>query len=120
MRFSSTFIALVAPLLVSAAPARFYGKRAASDILVFSESYSIARSSIINSGTSEFADVLEQLESSFYQQAIAKFQDSDFTAAGFPSSQLAVEQFKNIQADEATHSVVLQVRQLEIPSTLPS
>jgi hypothetical protein len=91
MRFSSAIIALAAPLLASAAPARFYGKRAASDILVF-----------------KFADVLEQLESSFYQQAIAKFKDTDFTAAGFPSSIVAVEQFQSIQADEAAHSVALQ------------
>ncbi|KAF8075842.1 ferritin-like domain-containing protein [Lyophyllum atratum] len=91
MRFSSAIIALAAPLLASAAPARFYGKRAASDILVL-----------------KFADVLEQLESSFYQQAIAKFKDTDFTAAGFPSSMVAVEQFQSIQADEAAHSVALQ------------
>ncbi|RDB19544.1 hypothetical protein Hypma_013384 [Hypsizygus marmoreus] len=91
MRYSSALFALAAPLLASAAPARFYGKRAATDILVF-----------------KFADVLEQLESAFYQQAIAKFTDADFTNAGFPSSQIAVEQFKSIQADEATHSVVLQ------------
>ncbi|KAF9464258.1 ferritin-like domain-containing protein [Collybia nuda] len=91
MRYSLSFLALAAPLLASAAPAQFLGKRAASDILVF-----------------KFADVLEQLESSFYQQAIAKFQDADFTAAGFPSSQIPIEQFKSIQADEATHSTVLQ------------
>lgn len=91
MRYSSALFALAAPLLASAAPARFYGKRAASDILVF-----------------KFADVLEQLESSFYQQAIAKFKDADFTAAGFPSSQVAVQQFQSIQADEAAHSVALQ------------
>jgi hypothetical protein len=91
MRYSSAFLALAAPLLASAAPARFYGKRADSDILVF-----------------KFADVLEQLESTFYQQAIAKFKDADFTAAGFPSSQIPIEQFQSIQADEATHSVVLQ------------
>ncbi|KAJ3483007.1 hypothetical protein NLJ89_g12100 [Agrocybe chaxingu] len=94
MRFSSSLVALVSavPLLVSGAPARFYGKRAASDILVF-----------------KFADVLEQLESEFYRQALAKFQDSDFVAAGFPSSQVPIEQFKVIQSDEATHSTVLQV-----------
>ena len=58
----------------------------------------------------EFADVLEQLESTFYQQALAKFQDSDFAAAGFSSSQLPIEQFTSIQADEAIHSSTLQVR----------
>ncbi|KAG5645266.1 hypothetical protein DXG03_006568 [Asterophora parasitica] len=91
MRYSTALFALAAPLLASAAPARFYGKRADSDILVF-----------------KFADVLEQLESAFYEQAIAKFKDADFTAAGFSSSQIPIEQFLNIQADEATHSVALQ------------
>lgn len=58
----------------------------------------------------EFADVLEQLESSFYSEALSKFQESDFTAAGFPNAQLAIEQFVSIQSDEATHSDVLEVR----------
>ncbi|TFK43079.1 ferritin-like domain-containing protein [Crucibulum laeve] len=92
MRFTSSLLAIAAaPLLVSAAPARIYGKRAAADILVF-----------------KFADVLEQLESEFYTQALAKFQESDFVAAGFSSSQIPGELFKGIQADEATHSSVLQ------------
>lgn len=56
----------------------------------------------------EFADVLEQLESGFYSQALSKFQDPDFTSAGFGSSAIPIEQFKSIQNDEATHSVVLQ------------
>jgi len=92
MHFTLSLISLVAAAgLVSAAPARFYGKRAASDILVF-----------------KFADVLEQLESEFYQQALSKFQDSDFVSAGFSSSQIAIEQFTAIQSDESTHSTVLQ------------
>jgi hypothetical protein len=91
MRFSTAFIALSAPFLVSAAPARFYGKRSEADVLVF-----------------KFADVLEQLETQFYQQAIAKFQDSDFIDAGFPDTQIPVEQFVQILDDESTHSVVLQ------------
>lgn len=91
MRLLSILFALAVPLLASAAPARFLGKRAAADILVF-----------------QFADVLEQLESTFYQQGLAKFKDTDFTAAGFSSSQIPIEQLTNIQADEATHSKVLQ------------
>jgi hypothetical protein len=95
MLFSSSLIALVSafPALVCAAPASsFYSKRAAAaDVLVF-----------------KFADVLEQLESEFYKQALAKFKDNDFVAAGFSSSQVAIEQFSVIQCDEATHSKVLQ------------
>lgn len=90
MRYSTSILALVAPLLVSAAPARL-SKRAAADVLVF-----------------KFADVLEQLETAFYTQALAKFTESDFTAAGFSSPQIAIQQFTNIQADESTHSTVLQ------------
>jgi hypothetical protein len=70
-----------------------FGKRAASasDILVF-----------------QFADVLNQLESEFYTQALSKFQTTDFSAAGFSSSQLAIQQLQNIASDEATHITVLQ------------
>lgn len=57
-----------------------------------------------------FADVLEQLEASFYTQALAKFQSQDFLDAGFSSSTVAIEQFTAIQIDESTHSSVLQVR----------
>jgi hypothetical protein len=92
MHFTSSLIAFAAasaPLLVSAAPV--ITKRAAADILVF-----------------KFADVLEQLEATFYQQALSKFKDNDFAAAGFPSSQVPIEQFTTIQLDEATHSTVLQ------------
>ncbi|KAK0473554.1 hypothetical protein IW261DRAFT_1657365, partial [Armillaria novae-zelandiae] len=39
----------------------------------------------------EFANVLEQLESSFYQTALSKFQASDFTAAGFVSPSVPME-----------------------------
>ena len=56
-----------------------------------------------------FADVLEQLESQFYSEALAKFKEKDFTDAGFTNAQLAIEQFISIQTDEATHSVVLRV-----------
>jgi len=66
-------------------------RAAASDILVF-----------------QFADVLEQLESAFYTQALSQFQTSDFTSAGFSSAQLAIEQLTVIQSDESTHSSVLQ------------
>jgi len=91
MHYSSALFALAAPLLVSAAPTGIFGKRAAADLLVF-----------------QFADVLEQLESSFYHQALAKFKDSDFTSAGFSSSQLVIEQIQAIASDETTHSSTLE------------
>ncbi|KAF9526690.1 ferritin-like domain-containing protein [Crepidotus variabilis] len=89
MLFTSSLVSLLAAASVSALPA--LTKRAAADILVF-----------------KFADVLEQLESQFYSQALAKFKDSDFAAAGFGSSQVLIEQFQVIQADEDTHSKTLQ------------
>ncbi|KAK0231347.1 ferritin-like domain-containing protein [Armillaria fumosa] len=91
MRYSTSILALAAPLAAFAAPARFYEKRSATDILVL-----------------KFADVLEQLESSFYQSALSKFQASDFTAAGFVSASVPTELISVIQSDEATHSAALQ------------
>lgn len=92
---SSLLIALAGSVsFVSAAPAvarNAHRKRAASDIVVF-----------------KFADVLEQLESQFYAEALAKFKESDFIDAKFSSTQLPIEQFLSIQGDEKTHSVVLQ------------
>ncbi|KAF5331571.1 hypothetical protein D9611_007564 [Ephemerocybe angulata] len=96
MHFTSAFLALTAAVLpfVSAAPAittAARAKRADSDLLVF-----------------KFADLLEQLESAFYEQALGKFKDADFVAAGFTNPTIPIEQFLAIQKDEATHSVVLQ------------
>ncbi|KAJ7047816.1 ferritin-like domain-containing protein [Mycena alexandri] len=92
MRYSSSLLAaaLASPFLVSARPIR---TRAASatDALVF-----------------QFANVLEQLETTFYQQGIAKFQESDFQAAGFSSALIATQTLTTIQGDEATHTTVIQ------------
>ncbi|KAI0773781.1 hypothetical protein C8Q74DRAFT_1266658 [Fomes fomentarius] len=56
----------------------------------------------------KFADVLEQFESEFYKQALGKFQESDFTAAGFVSAQVPIEQFIQIQSDEQAHATALE------------
>ena len=45
-------------------------------------------------GSTEFANVLEQFETEFYKQVIAKFQESDFIAAGFPAASIPVQQFQ--------------------------
>jgi rubrerythrin len=55
----------------------------------------------------KFANVLEQLETEFYKQALAKFKESDFTAAGFVSASVPVEQFNSIASQEATHTSTL-------------
>jgi hypothetical protein len=98
MRFSASLIVLVAPLLALALPVKrdpsgpSASSTNAADILVF-----------------QFADVLEQLESQFYSQALSKFQDSDFQAAGFTSSQIPIQLFTEIQIDESSHDSFLQV-----------
>lgn len=56
----------------------------------------------------QFANVLEQLETTFYSQALQKFQASDFTGAGFSSAQIAIEQITVIGSDEATHTTIIQ------------
>ncbi|KAJ7785087.1 ferritin-like domain-containing protein [Mycena maculata] len=89
--FSSTLAALAAaPLLASALP---IVNRAASAnvVLVF-----------------QFANVLQQLEGQFYQQGLAKFQDSDFQTAGFSSGMIATQVLSTIQSDEATHESFIQ------------
>jgi hypothetical protein len=91
MFFSASFIALALPFLALGAPVPSKRVATASDMLVFT-----------------FADVLEQLETQFYTQALAKFTDSDFTAAGFSSSQIPLQQFQRIMSDEQTHSSILQ------------
>jgi hypothetical protein len=58
---------------------------------------------------SEFASVLEQLETKFYEQALSTFKASDFTNAGFRSADIAVEEITIIQQDEATHVTAIEV-----------
>ncbi|THH33797.1 hypothetical protein EUX98_g463 [Antrodiella citrinella] len=90
MRFatSASIVALAASSFVNAAPIR----RAAApqDLLVLT-----------------FAHVLEQFETQFYTQALAKFQVSDFTSAGFADANVPIQQFTSIQSDESTHTDIL-------------
>jgi hypothetical protein len=91
MRLStaSFFAVAVAPIAVSAAPFRRTTDPGTLTVL-------------------QFAHVLEQLETSFYTQALTKFQASDFIAAGFSSATIPVAEFTVIQADEATHVTALE------------
>jgi hypothetical protein len=56
----------------------------------------------------QFAHVLEQLESKFYSTALQTFQASDFSAAGFTSPSLVVQQLNSISSDENTHVTALE------------
>jgi hypothetical protein len=102
MRFSfASILAVSAPLLVSAAP---FGKRTAAAAAPPAAPGKFSDTDIL---VLQFAHVLEQLETAFYNQALAKFQDSDFQAAGFSTPSIPIEQFKSIVADEQTHADVL-------------
>jgi len=90
MRLIAPFVALAATSLVSAAPV----KQGAGSNPIFV--------------VLQFANVLEKLESKFYEEAISKFKDQDFSSAGFSSSQIPMEQIKVIQSDEQSHSDFLE------------
>lgn len=56
-----------------------------------------------------FANVLEQLGSAFYTQALEQFNASSFGAAGFASSQIPIQEIQTIASDKNTHAITLQV-----------
>jgi len=85
----TTLLILAGSMMVSTAPV--LTRRANNDLLVL-----------------QFANVLEQFENGFYSQALLQFKDSDFTAAGFSSSQIPLEQLVTIQSDEQAHLNALQ------------
>ncbi|KAJ7073200.1 ferritin-like domain-containing protein [Mycena amicta] len=88
---SLVFAALAAaPFLASARPVQSRAAASANVALVFT-----------------FADVLEQLESTFYQQGIAKFTAADFTAAGFTSPDVVSQLLTTIQSDEQAHETFI-------------
>jgi hypothetical protein len=91
MRLSTLFFfgGLLAPLAVSAVPVRRGIDNSTLSVL-------------------QFALTLENLESSFYNQAMQKFQASDFSNAGFSSANIAIEEITAIQTDESTHVSVIE------------
>lgn len=64
-----------------------------------------------------FANVLEQLETEFYTQALSTFSDEDFVAAGYIDAQLPEQQFQVMQSDEQTHATTLQNELLNLGTT---
>jgi cell division septation protein DedD len=96
MRYATLFAALTAPLLVLAVPTKY--KRASdNDILVL-----------------KFAEVLEQLETDFYQQAIDKFTPQDFINAGIMVPEIAAQNFKAILDHETAHTQFLDAALLAV------
>lgn len=57
----------------------------------------------------EFAQVLERLEATFYQEVISKFTPDDFIAAGFTTSSVPIEELTVIAFDEQSHGIALGV-----------
>jgi hypothetical protein len=90
MRFSFALVAAVAPFLVAAAPLKV--TRAVSDTTI---------------AVLKFAELLEQLETEFYTQALAKFQPQDFTTAGISVPDVAIQNFQSILEHERAHVLVL-------------
>jgi hypothetical protein len=56
----------------------------------------------------KFAHVLEQLETEFYRQAIDKFRDEDFIAAGYTAPQVPKQILASILSHEADHTSFLE------------
>ena len=111
MHTLASLLLVTAPLLVRGAPL----KRQANptDVLVLSELFVLRlKKPLPKLSLIDFANVLEQLETQFYTQALNTFSDSDFIAAGYVDSQLPSQQFQVMQGDESTHASVLQVRSL--------
>lgn len=98
------FVPLILPavalgsLLVSARPAlpsrttaEFVSPSVASDLAVLSKCLE-RTCDLVSDLLTEFADVLERIETSFYTQVQQIFTDADFTEAGFVSAQVPSEQ----------------------------
>lgn len=107
MRFSVPLIALAASLTANASPIKVTRDVSATTVTVLS-TYNVFSNTHCPSTDSvpivvEFAEILEQLETQFYTQALAKFQPSDFTAAGISVPDVAIQNFQDILAHETAH-----------------
>lgn len=65
----------------------------------------------------EFAELLEQLETEFYTQALAKFVAADFTTAGVTVPEIAIQNFQSILSHESAH-VKMLVHPLPLVTTM--
>jgi hypothetical protein len=90
MRFTTALFLAATPLLASAHPLKVTRAVSAATVTVL-----------------KFAELLEQLETQFYTQALAKFKPEDFTAAGITIPDVAIQGFQEILAHESSHVAVL-------------
>ncbi|KAF8529258.1 ferritin-like domain-containing protein [Hysterangium stoloniferum] len=103
MRSFSALVLAALPLLAQAGPLKYTRAAAAIDQTVL-----------------QFASVLESLESQFYNQSLAKFQDADFQSAGFSSTLAATQQITNILKDENAHLTFLSGGLAALGASAPS
>jgi hypothetical protein len=54
--------------------------------------------------------LLERLESTYYQEVLTTFTPDDYTAAGFTSSSVPIQEITAVALDEQTHDTLLEVR----------
>lgn len=107
MRFATLAAALLAPSLVSAAPT--LRKRASDNDKTVLSAYQWHQKLVylliqLVFFYVEFAEVLEQLETEFYNQALNKFKDQDFKDAGISIPNVAIQNFQAIAAHEKAHT----------------
>ncbi|KAH9970836.1 ferritin-like domain-containing protein [Lactifluus volemus] len=84
------FLAVLVPLAVSAVPVRRASVQVGPGTLV----------------VLQLANVLENLETLFYQQVLAKFKAADYVADGFPSGPFVTDEITRVENDEAIHQVI--------------
>lgn len=90
LSIASLLAIAVAPIVVSAAPFR--------------------RGTSTSDPTGDvvrFAQLLERLEATFFQEALSTFTPDEFVAAGFTSASVPVQQLAAIESDEQSHGVAL-------------
>lgn len=107
VRSTLQFLAVLAPAFVSALPA---------GLVIRQEASSTSSATAVPTGAAppppaggglsdvdilQFALTAEHLESAFYQQGFAKFQDTDFMALGLTAGQ--IKSLKGVGATEAVH-----------------
>ncbi len=107
MRFITATVALLTSTLVSAAPTLYTRQQSKANLAVLRNILHIFKpwnnlSHIYP--LLEFAELLEELETNFYTQALQKLRAQDFVDAGFSVAQIALDNVNGIMGNEAAHA----------------
>ncbi|KAF2796152.1 hypothetical protein K505DRAFT_238411 [Melanomma pulvis-pyrius CBS 109.77] len=111
VRSTLQFLAVLAPAFVSALPQGLVVRQAPSSSSSAAAAAPTgaappaAGGGLTDIDILQFALTAEHLESAFYQQGFAKFQDSDFSALGLSAAQ--IKSLKGVGATEAVHVTTL-------------